>query len=531
MDTRRSFLKKAAFISGGAGMLQGLPPSIQRALAINPAAGTSFYDAEHIVFLMQENRSFDHAFGSLQGVRGFNDPRAVTLPNKNRVWMQTNKEGQTFAPFRLNIKDTKITWMGCLPHAWDNQVDARNDGKYDKWLDVKHSGADEFSGMPLTMGYYNRADIPFYYSLADAFTVCDQHFCSSLTGTTPNRLHFWTGTIRGRQVPEAEAKVWNSDAVYENEVEWKTYTERLEENGVSWKVYQNEISVGVGLEGEADGWLANFGDNPLEYFKQYNVKLSAGYIANLPRREVKLKNDITELEQQLKVMMADSKQLEEANKKLAGLRKALATVQQEQQIYTKEKYDALSSYEKNIHDKAFVSNQGDPHYHELMPLKYKEGNSSRELNIPKGDILHQFRQDVNKGELPTVSWLVAPQFFSDHPDSPWFGAWYVSEVMDILTKDPEVWKKTIFVLTYDENDGYFDHVPPFVAPNPYKPHSGKVSPGIDTKLEFVTNDQQSNKEYARESAIGLGFRVPMVIASPWTRGGWVCSEVFDHTSS
>lgn len=75
--------------------------------------------------------------------------------------------------------------------------------------------------------------------------------------------------------------------------------------------------------------------------------------------------------------------------------------------------------------------------------------------------------------------------FSDHPDSPWFGAWYVSEVMDILTKNPEVWKKTIFILTYDENDGYFDHVAPFAAPNPYRQDSGKVSQSIDTRLEYV----------------------------------------------
>ncbi len=105
-------------------------------------------------------------------------------------------------------------------------------------------------------------------------------------------------------------------------------------------------------------------------------------------------------------------------------------------------------------------------YHELTTLKYKDGDTEREVNIPKGDILHQFREDVKSGSLPTVSWLVAPEKFSDHPSSAWYGAWYVSEVLDILTQNPEVWKKTIFILTYDENDGYFDHVPPFVAPNP-----------------------------------------------------------------
>src|SRR6478736_6045846 len=110
MDTRRSFLKKAGLLSGGAGLINMLPPAIQKALAIDPAAGSTFMDAEHIVLLMQENRSFDHTYGTLQGVRGFNDPRAISLPNKNLVWLQTNDAGETYAPFRFDIKGTNVTW-------------------------------------------------------------------------------------------------------------------------------------------------------------------------------------------------------------------------------------------------------------------------------------------------------------------------------------------------------------------------------------------------------------------------------------
>ena len=127
-------------LSGGAGLFSVLPPSIQRALAIDPQPGSTYLDAEHVVVLMQENRSFDHCYGSLRGVRGFNDPRAITLPNKNLVWMQTNAAGETYTPFRLNMKDSNATWMGSLPHSWPNQVDARNDGKYDKWLIAKQAG-------------------------------------------------------------------------------------------------------------------------------------------------------------------------------------------------------------------------------------------------------------------------------------------------------------------------------------------------------------------------------------------------------
>ncbi|HEU4608898.1 MAG TPA: alkaline phosphatase family protein, partial [Chitinophagaceae bacterium] len=127
MDNRREFLKKASMLTGAAGLMQSLPPSIQKALAINPEPGTTVFDAEHIVFLMQENRSFDHSFGTLQGVRGYNDPRAIELPNKNKVWIQTDGTGKSYCPFRLDMKGSKATWMSSLPHGWSNQVDARNE--------------------------------------------------------------------------------------------------------------------------------------------------------------------------------------------------------------------------------------------------------------------------------------------------------------------------------------------------------------------------------------------------------------------
>src|SRR5450432_3884979 len=107
MDTRREFLQKAGLLAGVAGIHSIIPASIKKALAIEPTPGSTWRDAEHVVILMQENRSFDHCFGTLRGVRGFNDPRAIQLPNGNPVWLQTNKAGETFAPFHLNFKDTR----------------------------------------------------------------------------------------------------------------------------------------------------------------------------------------------------------------------------------------------------------------------------------------------------------------------------------------------------------------------------------------------------------------------------------------
>ncbi|QKZ14701.1 phosphocholine-specific phospholipase C [Spirosoma sp. KUDC1026] len=533
MDNRREFLKKAALLAGSAGLLDSLPESIQKALSIAPAPGSTYLDAEHVVILMQENRSFDHCYGTLRGVRGFNDPRAITLPNQNKVWLQTNAAGKTYAPFRLNLKDTKATWMSSLPHSWTNQVDARNDGKYDRWLDTKASGHTDYAHMPLTLGYYDREDIPFYYALADAFTVCDQHFCSSLTGTTPNRSYLWSGTIR--EDTNAPARVRNEELDYDHLASWPTFPERLEDNGISWRVYQNEINLSSGLTGDEDSWLANFSDNPLEWFSQYNVKAAASYRQFRADQLQKLPGEIKALEEKINTLPETTPEGKSTRRALRQKKEQLAYLTKEASQPTKT-VDQLSPREQALHRNAFATNSGDPAYRQLSTFTYQDGTETRTTTLPKGDILHQFRTDVETGMLPTVSWAIAPENFSDHPSAPWYGAWYLSEMLDILTKNPEVWKKTIFILTYDENDGYFDHVPPFVAPHPDRPETGLTSKGIDTRNEHVTQEQEmarpvkDPKTSSRASAIGLGYRVPLVIASPWSRGGYVCSEVFDHTS-
>jgi phospholipase C len=476
MDSRREFLKKAALFAGTTGLVNVVPSSVLKAMAINPEAGSTFYDAEHIVFLMQENRSFDHMLGKMRGVRGFNDPNPHIQPDGNKVWLQKDGAGYTYAPFHVDINKTKITWQGGLPHSWNDQLAARNGGKYDKWIPAKG---------PMTLAHYDRNDIPFYYALGDAFTVCDQHFCSSLTGTTPNRLFFFTGTVRGEKSENRVAVVNNDQAESQNNVfvDWPTFQETLEDNGIDWRVYQNELWTSKLPEGEIDDWLGNYGDNPLEYITRHNVKLSAYFRKN---GDNTVKPPLSAKEVQAK-------------------------------------YDQLSQKEKNLIDKAFTTNISEKDYLDLESFDFtNDEGKSETINVPKGDIFHQFRKDVDTGKLPAVSWLVAPQRFSDHTSSPLYGTWYVSEALDILTKNPEVWKKTIFVLTYDENDGYFDHQPPFVVPNPEDPSSGKVSEGINYKTDF---------EAKKGSPIGLGFRVPMIVASPWSKGGFVNSQVFDHTSS
>jgi phospholipase C len=535
LDTRRDFLKKAILLSGAAGFSSMFPESIQRAMAINPEKGSTYLDAEHIVILMQENRSFDHCFGTLKGVRGFNDPRAIHLPDKNPVWLQSDNLGNTFIPFRFDIRNTKATWMGSTPHSRESQVDAWNDGKFDNWINSKKVRDKRYANVPLTMGYYNREDIPFYYAMADAFTVCDQNFCSAMTSTNPNRLFFWTGTVKEEQTKDAKAIMRNLSNDRWGVLKFDTFPERLEANDISWKFYQNDIDCGGGFSGEERAWLSNFGCNPLEWFAPYNVKFSSRYLQGLQKQVETLPAEIKELEDKIQSGSVSGDALKKAQYSLDKKKAVLENAKKDIAGYTREAYGSLSQKEKNLFNRAFSDNNGDPDFHNLINLAYDDHGDQRELEIPKGDVLYQFRKDVESGNLPTVSWLAAAQNLSDHPSAPWYGSLYVSEILNILTKNPEVWKKTIFIVNFDENDGYFDHVLPFVAPDPDNPATGKCSAGINTDVEYVRLENELKegipKREARQGPIGLGFRVPLLIASPWSRGGQVCSQIFDHTST
>ncbi|KAA2224888.1 phosphocholine-specific phospholipase C [Chryseobacterium sediminis] len=512
---RREFLEKSSLLLAGLGTSSVLHPSILKALAIDPVAQSTFYDAEHVVILMQENRSFDHAFGALKGVRGFLDKRAFVKQDGHSVFFQKNDDGKYASPARLDLRNTKSTWMSSLPHSWADQQKALNKGKYDQWLQAKASGNKEYKNIPLTLGYYNREDLPFYYQLADAFTIFDQYFCSSLTGTTPNRLFLWSGTLREQQNGKVKANVVNENIDYDKarQAKWKSFPEILEQQNVSWRIYQNEISLPKGMSGEQEAWLSNFTDNPIEWFSKFNVKFSKGYYQNIPNIIAYLKQEI-----------------EKNPKQKERLEAMLTEVQEDQVKYHPDNYSKLSKEEQNLHEKAFTTNVYDPDYWKLEIGKDENGER---LVVPEGDVLFQFRKDVEEKKLPLVSWLVAPEHFSDHPGSPWYGAWYISEVLNILTKDPETWKKTIFIINYDENDGYFDHVLPFAPPvNPSQPVDMNGKEGVeyvDQSQEYMSNPSLKNYEKI-EGTVGLGYRVPMIIASPWTKGGFVNSEVSDHTS-
>jgi phospholipase C len=353
-----------------------------------------------------------------------------------------------------------------------------------------------------------------------------------MTSTSPNRSYFWTGTIRDQQRVDSRAHIRN-EQIDDGSMTWKTFPERLQETGISWKSYQNELTRS-GLSGEEEAWLSNYGDNVLECFSAYNVEAYPGYALAGERLISELSEHAAKLESELSAQ-TDAAAAEKLRAKLSDTRGRIDAARVSIAKGGETRYRQLSANEKALHHAAFVTNAEDPDYHALHALPFEDQGKSQTMQVPKGDVLYQFRKDVNEGKLPTVSWLTASERFSDHPSSPWFGAWYISEVMDILTKNPEVWKKTIFILTYDENDGYFDHAPSFAAADPRRPETGGASAGIDTGIEYIYKEDELRQEVqdkeARSGPIGMGFRVPMIVASPWSRGGWVNSQLFDHTST
>ena len=416
---RRRFMTMAGRASAAWAGMQLLPGSIRRALAVPPARVTgTIADVEHVVILMQENRSFDHYFGTLSGVRGFGDRHPVPLASGDPVWYESDG-AQVILPFHLDTTTTTAMRVPGTPHTWPDAQLAWDQGRFGQWPRYKTFPA---------MGYYEAGDIPFQRALAEAFTLCDAHHCSIQTGTLPNRVVFMTGTnvTPGLERPatsQAEALIDNGNNRGEQlgTYGWTTYPERLQAAGVSWRVYQDP----------ADNWGGLLA--PWESFAQYR--------------------------------------------------------------------DALP---------------GDALYEGAM----------------RSWSLADLAEHVGAGTLPSVSWILPTPVWSEHPSAsgPLQGASFAQQVLDILVSNPEVWSKTVLIITFDENDGLFDHVPPPAVPSLEADGTPAGKTTLETPIggEYYTNPIDG---VSATRPYGLGPRVPMYIVSPWSRGGWVCSEVFDHTST
>ena len=247
--TRRRLVTGAARLASLAAASTLMPPNVQKLLAQTRGRSGSLRDIKHVVLLMQENRAFDHYFGTLAGVRGFADPKALIQAGGRSVFHQPDSEHPDgyLLPFHLDSASTSAQKIPSTSHAWAVQHRAWNGGKMDQWV-AAHRQSDGANG-PYTMGYFKREDIPFHFALAEAFTICDAYHSSVMGPTWPNRLYWMTGMID----PEGR----NGGPVLQNKAppggfRWKSYAERLEEAGVSWRVYQH------GEKGQPHNLLAQF---------------------------------------------------------------------------------------------------------------------------------------------------------------------------------------------------------------------------------------------------------------------------------
>ncbi len=437
---KRRFLRNAAASTAGLTALSMFPPAIRRALAIpaNNRTGT-INDVEHVVILMQENRSFDMYFGTFKGVRGFGDRITVPLPQNRSVWEQTNGT-RVVLPYHLDSTKGNAQRVSGTPHDYVDAQNAWDGGRLYQWPRYKQNQS---------MGYYTRQELPFQFALAEAFTLCDAYHCSSHGGTNTNRLFHWTGTNDPLALGNGPStrNQWDDLGASTIGWTWKTYPERLQEAGVTWKVYQNLPE--------------NFGDNPLAGFRQY-------------RKANELAGNGTD----------------------------------------GSPYPAWT-----------------PAMDATNPLYKGTANT-----MPDGGFLQALRDDVTNGSLPQISWIVAPATYSEHPgpSSPVQGAWYIQETLNALTANPDVWSKTVLLVNFDENDGYFDHVPSPAAPSLNPDGSMAGDSTVNTDMERHTRPSYTPAGAVLDAAdnrvYGPGPRVPMYIVSPWSRGGWVNSQAFDHTS-
>lgn len=234
--TRRRLVASAAQLASFTAAATALPLTVQKALAQTPNRSADLSDIKHVVLLMMENRSFDHYFGTLSGVRGFSDPEAIRLSSGRNVFHQPDPEHPDgyLLPFHLDSFSTNAQRLPSTGHGWAVQHAAWNGGQMDNWVPA-HRAADGPKG-PYTMGYFKREDIPFHFALAEAFTICDRYHSSVMGPTWPNRLYYLTGgiDIEGRGGGPVTRNVMPPEGF-----RFTAYAERLEEAGVSWRIYQH----------------------------------------------------------------------------------------------------------------------------------------------------------------------------------------------------------------------------------------------------------------------------------------------------
>ncbi|MGJ7506104.1 phosphocholine-specific phospholipase C [Variovorax sp. GT1P44] len=464
---RRDFLRKSAGTLGAASALTMLPPVIRRALAADAAIETgTIQDVKHIVILMQENRSFDHYFGTLRGVRGFGDRFPIPLASGKSVYFQPNPAGGAeIQPFRRDSRTSNALIGSGTPHNFPDQQAAWNQGKMDRWIQFKNQA---------TMGYFMREDIPFQFALADAFTICDGYHCSILTGTDPNRIVFWSGSNFN---PELRKKGINS-----TDVDSEPVNSRCWPSPSNWVAGRAQQADGSGqIDPATSAYNYKYVNNAFKWDTLPDVLQKAGISWHI---------------------------YQNMNNNWTGAMNGCL---------------AFQSFR--------TAQPGSPIYEHGLT----GGPAAADGAV---NFLAQLKQDVMNDTLPQVSWVLPTQALAEHPGSSEGvagAADFISDVLDALTSNPKVWSKTALFVTFDENDGFFDHLAMPAVPSYDVDGSlvGKSTVALDGEYFDASVGSYLSASDTTSGKIrpwGLSSRVPMYVVSPWSKGGWVNSQVFDHTS-
>ena len=448
-DTTRRGLFRGAM---GAAAIAALPPSIRKAFATKAAVTTgTIKDIKHVVILMQENRSFEMYFGTKFGVRGFGDPHPHPTVSGQPVWYQKSGPGDdatTTLPFPI-LQSDNWAFPPDLPHGFSDQQGAWGQGQASYWPQYKSAS---------TMGHYTRAELPFQFALAEAFTLGDDYHAALCSCTDPNRISHVSGAswdpvqaakgipctdadgevnnlrcwITGTWVPGTNTGYGYNQIAPNQPFTYPNIADVLTEAGISWRIYQD---MNNNWTGAMNGFLA---------FESFRTAEPGSTI-------------------------------------------------------------------------------------------YENGMTTWTIA--------DLQAAVENDTLATVNWVLPSAAESEHPGapcSPTHGGFFAETVLEALTANPEVWAKTVFILDFDENDGYFDHtlnpaVPSYDSNGELQGMTTMPTSGL--YFNNATRTYSSGSYLSSSDTIsgnlrpwGLGHRLPFTVASPWSRGGWINSEVASHAS-
>jgi phospholipase C len=405
----------------------------------------------HIIFLAQENRSFDHYFGALRGYwaqNGYPDQSFDGLPQFNPVAGAAPLIGPAPSNPGCNPTDplpsdcvfdinNPVTSYHLITQCIENPSPSWNEAHVDwDYNDAVGLLSPTFNGFVWTaahdartlqpafndvdgiraMGYYDGGDLNYYYFMASNFATSDRWFHPALTRTQPNRAYLIAGTSQGYAYPNA------TDTEDTALMTAPTIFQELQTAGITWKIYVDP--VGSPCTGPPYDPTCLLGLSSVQFF-------------------------------------------------LWG--QTIPTL----------------------------------HPQNIAPIS-------------------QYFTDLKNGTLPQVA-QIEPAYdagFDEHPSNSdtapndiQQGANYVSSLINGLMVSTS-WKNSVFILTYDEFGGLYDHVSPQPA----------VSPDGIKPLDLLPLDVCTVTTGPTCDFVYTGYRVPLIVISPYTKKNYVSHNVADTTA-